>query len=169
LNGIVRLAVPNSELEAMYERATAILREINVDDGWLFWFAVYVKPYHDPPNEVLMTLQFHSERSQRDYSFWLSDNGRFSEDRSGWRTLEREPSFTDRPWREQPEWCGIFNVAAKTAGPLVRDSDAELAIKIGAWAPSEWSVEVKDYGGGRSLSFMGRSPDHVRLELPVGM
>jgi len=160
--GVVRLAVPNSELDAMYERATSVLKEHD-SELRLTWFEVFVYPYHDPPNHVAITLTLYSYRSGRDYSFWMTDDGDFSEDRTGRRTLEHPEMFERLPWREQPEWCDVLNVAAARAAPLIADADTTLAIMTGPPSPPlEWSVYVKDYGARRQLDFRGSSAADIR-------
>jgi hypothetical protein len=161
-SGVVRLALPNSEVEAMYERAISVLNERDLEPR-LTWFWVRVDPYGDPPKRVHVSLDFYSDRSGRLYSFWMTDDGHLTEDRTGTRSL-MQPSMYDRlPWREQPEWSGIFNLAAERAGPLIRDPDTSLRIMaLPSTSPLEWPMYVEDYGARRQLNFRGSSAADMR-------
>lgn len=155
--GTLRLAVPNSELDVWYQRAAGPLNERGLDVG-LCWFHVFVDPYDSQPNRVDVTFTLYSDRSRREYQFWLADDARFTEDHQGTRSLKTErPVFEQPPWREQPNWCDIFNAAMEIAGPLIPDRETSAAIFASPWRKLSWSVSVKDYGAGRELEFEGSS------------
>lgn len=161
-SGIVRLAIPVSELEAMYERAISVLNEHD-PEPWLTWFYVNVSPYQDSGYRVYVALDLYSDRSEREYSSWMRDDGQRHEDRSGRRKLERPPMYERPPWREQPKWCEMLNQAAARVGPLIPDADTELTIYAPrSSTPLEWHVIVEDYGSKRRLDFRGTSPADMR-------
>ncbi len=67
------------------------------------------------------------------------------------------------PWREQPDWCEMLNVAAQRAAPLIGDPDTFLAIMAAPPSPPlEWSLYVKDYAASRQLDFRGSSATDLR-------
>lgn len=161
-SGIVRLAIPVSELEAMYERAISVLNEHD-PEPWLTWFWVSVNPYQDSPDRVYISLDFYSDRSEREYSFWMKDDGQFHGRGTGRRKLERPSMYERPPWREQPKWCEMVNQAAARMAPLIPDADTEFTIYAAPSSPPlEWHVSVEDYGSRRKLSFRGTSPADMR-------
>lgn len=161
-SGVLRLAIPNSELEAMYERAMSLLNKHD-PEPWLSWFYVSVKPYEDSPDRVYVALDFYSDRSEREYSFWMRDDGQFPEILADRRKLERPSIYERPPWREQPKWCEMVNQAAARAGSLISDADTQFTIYASpSSSPLEWHVSVEDYGSRRKLDFRGTSPADMR-------
>jgi hypothetical protein len=161
-SGIVRLAIPLSELEAMYERAVSVLSERD-PEPWLTWFWVSVNPYQDSPDRVYISLDLYSDRSEREYSFWMKEDGQLGGFGIGTRKLERPSMYERPPWREQPKWCEMINQAAARMGPLIPDADTQFSVSAApSSAPLEWHVSVEDYGGRRKLNFKGTSPADMR-------
>jgi hypothetical protein len=161
-SGVLRLAIPNSELEAMYERAISVLNKHDPEPS-LSWFYVNVKPYQDSPDRVYIALDFYSDRSEREYSFWMRDDGQSNGLVGSRRKIERPSMYERLPWREQPKWCEMVNQAAARAGSLIPDADTQFTIYASpSSSPLEWHVSVEDYGSRRKLDFTGTSPADMR-------
>ena len=164
--GVVRAAVPNSELETMYGRAIAALRERGLQ-GWLTWLEVFVYPYTGGPNPVSIALSLYSDQTGREYSFWLEGDGQFREDDVAKLSPRRPPMFKELPWREQPKWCEMLNLAAERVGPLVPHHLANLTIMTSPPSPPlRWSINVDDHGAGRGAQFEGSSPGDLEERAP---
>jgi hypothetical protein len=148
-NNISRLNVDNDLLNELYGQAYggAVSK---YHDAKLSGFAILVYPYSD--DRVSIHFEFHSQWAGRKCTFMIGEIGDMKESLPN-EPVEREATFDELPWIQNPNWPQFLKKSCEKVGPLPSAPQTNYILSADAYRERQWRLLSKDGVTGKMSDF----------------
>jgi len=148
-NNISKLNVDNDLLNELYGQAYS--RAVSkYHDAKLSGFAILVDPYSD--DRVSIHFDFHSQWAGRECTFMIGEIGDMQESLPN-EPVEREATFDELPWIQEPNWLQFLKKSCERAGPLSPARWSGYILSADAGRDPQWWIYFSDGVTGKKSRF----------------